>query len=95
MRYVPNLHFELCYYQAQEFCIAENIKYFEGGAQGEHKIARGFIPRATCSFHKIADSDFSLAIQDFLNKESQHIAEYSDELEKRAPFKLSSGDLGN
>jgi len=95
MRYVPNLHFELCYYQAQEFCIAENIKYFEGGAQGEHKIARGFIPRATCSFHKIADSDFSIAIQEFLNKESQHIAEYSDELERRAPFKLSSGDLGN
>jgi len=87
IRYVPNLHFELCYYQAQEFCIAENIQYFEGGAQGEHKIARGFKPRATCSFHKIVDSEFSLVVQDFLNRESQQIAVYADELESRAPFK--------
>jgi len=87
MQYIPNLHFELCYYQAQEFCIAENIQYFEGGAQGEHKIARGFKPRATCSFHKIVDSEFSLVVQDFLNRESQQIAVYADELESRAPFK--------
>jgi predicted N-acyltransferase len=87
MRYVPNLHFELCYYQAQEFCIAEHIQYFEGGAQGEHKLARGFKPRPTCSFHKIAQPDFAAAITDFVARESQGIAAYTNELEQRAPFK--------
>lgn len=87
LAYVPNLHFELCYYQAQEFCIAENIRYFEGGAQGEHKLARGFKPRPTCSFHQIAHPDFADAIQNFVQKESQGIASYTTELEKRAPFK--------
>lgn len=88
LQYVPNLHFELCYYQAQEFCIAENIQYFEGGAQGEHKLARGFIPRPTCSFHKIAHSEFAGAIQDFVTRESQGITAYTTELEERAPFKV-------
>lgn len=87
LAYVPNLHFELCYYQAQEFCIAENIRYFEGGAQGEHKLARGFKPRPTCSFHQIAHPDFADAIQNFVQKESQGIAAYTTELEERAPFK--------
>lgn len=87
VRYVPNLHFELCYYQAQEFCITENIQYFEGGAQGEHKLARGFKPRPTCSFHKIAHPDFARVIQEFVAQESQGIAAYTDELEERLPFK--------
>jgi predicted N-acyltransferase len=87
LRYVPNLHFELCYYQAQEFCIAEKIQYFEGGAQGEHKLARGFKPRPTCSFHKIAHPDFANAIEEFVMQESQGIAAYTNELEDRAPFK--------
>lgn len=87
LQYVPNLHFELCYYQAQEFCIAEKIEYFEGGAQGEHKLARGFKPRATCSFHKIAQPDFAAAISEFVAKEAQGIAAYTTELEERAPFK--------
>ena len=88
-QYVPNLHFELCYYQAQEFCIAENIHYFEGGAQGEHKLARGFKPRATCSFHKIGHPEFAQAIKDFVHRESLGIAQYVTELEERAPFKPS------
>jgi predicted N-acyltransferase len=87
LKYVPNLHFELCYYQAQEFCIAEKIQYFEGGAQGEHKLARGFKPRPTCSFHKIAHPDFAYAIQEFVTQESQGVAAYTSELEERAPFK--------
>jgi predicted N-acyltransferase len=90
MQYVPNLHFELCYYQAQEFCIEENIRYFEGGAQGEHKLARGFKPKATCSFHQIADPDFAQSIADFLSRESLGVAAYTNELEQRAPFKLSA-----
>jgi len=89
LQYVPNLHFELCYYQAQEFCIAEKIEYFEGGAQGEHKLARGFKPRPTCSFHKIAHPDFESAIRDFVTREAQGIAAYTTELEERAPFKAS------
>ena len=55
IEYIPNLHFELCYYQGQEFCIEKNIKFFEGGAQGEHKLARGFEPFETFSSHYIVD----------------------------------------
>lgn len=91
LKYIPNLHFELCYYQAQEFCIAENIQYFDGGAQGEHKLARGFKPKTTYSFHKIANRQFSKAIEDFLFREKESIAQYTNELEDRAPYKLSSG----
>jgi uncharacterized protein len=93
LEYVPNLHFEVCYYQAQEFCITEKIKYFEGGAQGEHKLARGFKPKTTCSFHKIAHPQFAKTIEDFVIRESQGIAEYTNELEERAPFKSSSTEL--
>lgn len=89
MQFVSGLHFELCYYQAQQFCIAENIDYFEGGAQGEHKLARGFEPRMTCSYHKISQPDFELAIKDFLYRESTGIAAYTNELEERAPFKVN------
>ncbi len=87
VQFVSGLHFELCYYQAQQFCIAENISYFEGGAQGEHKLARGFEPRPTCSYHKIAHPDFEAAIKQFLNREGEGIAAYTSELEERAPFK--------
>lgn len=87
VQFISGLHFELCYYQAQQFCIAENITYFEGGAQGEHKLARGFEPRPTCSYHKIAHPDFESAIQQFLKREGEGVAAYTNELEDRAPFK--------
>ena len=86
-QFVSGLHFELCYYQAQQFCIDEKIEFFEGGAQGEHKLARGFEPRSTCSYHKIAQPDFEAAIKGFLKRESAGIAAYTNELEERAPFK--------
>jgi uncharacterized protein len=86
-QFVSGLHFELCYYQAQMFCISEKITYFEGGAQGEHKLARGFEPRPTCSYHKIAHPDFEKAIKEFLKREADGIAAYTNELEERAPFK--------
>ena len=89
VQFVSGLHFELCYYQAQMFCIAEKIEFFEGGAQGEHKLARGFEPRPTCSYHKIAHPDFESAIKDFLAREAKGIAAYTDELEERVPFKAS------
>ncbi len=85
--YIANLHFELCYYQAQEFCIAEKIHYFEGGAQGEHKLARGFISRPTCSFHLIANPDFAYAIKTALQREEKGMQAYVNELESRSPYK--------
>ena len=87
IQFVSALHFELCYYQAQMFCIENKIEYFEGGAQGEHKLARGFEPRPTCSYHKIAHPDFEMVIQQFLVREQAGIAAYTSELEERVPFK--------
>ncbi|MGB4813300.1 MAG: GNAT family N-acetyltransferase [Methylophilaceae bacterium] len=86
-QFVSGLHFELCYYQAQQFCIVENIRYFEGGAQGEHKLARGFEPRPTCSYHQIAQPEFSAAISQFLTLEQAGITAYTNELEERVPYK--------
>lgn len=88
-QFVSGLHFELAYYQAQQFCIAHGIRYFEGGAQGEHKLARGFEPYPTCSFHKIAHSQFAEAIARAVRREVLSVAAYTDELEERAPFKSS------
>lgn len=87
VKYVPGLHFELCYYQAQEFCIEQGIRYFEGGAQGEHKLARGFKPRPTCSFHKIAHPDFARVIEEAVSRETVGMRHYQTELEERTPFK--------
>ena len=87
LQFVPGLHFELCYYQAQEFCIERAIRFFEGGAQGEHKLARGFRPRQTSSYHMIAHPDFEAAIKRFVGQEANGMANYHNELEERAPFK--------
>ena len=84
---VPGLHFEACYYQAMEFCIERGIALFEGGAQGEHKHARGFLPEATRSFHWLAHPAFERAIDDFLAREGAGIEAYVDELNERSPFK--------
>ena len=84
---VPGLHFEACYYQALEFCIERGIALFEGGAQGEHKHARGFLPEATRSFHWLAHPAFERAIDDYLAREGAHISAYIDELNERTPFK--------
>jgi predicted N-acyltransferase len=85
--YHPGLHFETCYYQAIEFCIARNIKTFEGGAQGEHKLARGFLPVTTRSAHWLAHPEFSRAVEDFLQRESGAVSQYMNELNERSPFK--------
>ncbi len=85
--FIPGLHFEVCYYQIQQFCIQQKIQYFEGGAQGEHKLARGFLPRDTRSFHQIAHPDFKQAIERFLKRETGNMEQYHNELEQRAPFK--------
>ena len=85
--YVPNLHFETCYYQAIEFCIERRIPLFEGGAQGEHKLARGFSPVQTCSTHWLKHPAFADAIEKFLERETEGVDQYLDELNERAPFK--------
>jgi len=87
---VPGLHFEACYYQAIEFCIERGIPLFEGGAQGEHKHARGFLPEATRSFHWLAHPAFTRAIDDFLDREGAHVSAYVDELNDRSPFRKDS-----
>lgn len=88
--YHSGLHFETCYYQAIEFCIARKIKTFEGGAQGEHKLARGFLPVTTRSAHWLAHPQFSRAVEDYLQQETSAISEYVDELNERSPFKNQS-----
>jgi predicted N-acyltransferase len=81
------LHFETCYYQAIEFCIAHGIKTFEGGAQGEHKLARGFMPVTTTSAHWLAHPEFSHAVERYLQQETSAISGYVDELNEHSPFK--------
>ena len=81
------LHFETCYYQAIEFCIERGIARFEGGAQGEHKLARGFIPVKTLSTHLLARPEFSSAVERYLTRETSGMAAYIDELNERQPFK--------
>ena len=88
----PALHFENCYYQVIDFCIARGIASFEGGAQGEHKIARGLLPVETCSAHWLAQPQFAAAIGDFLQHESRGIAAYVDELGAHSPFKSDGGE---
>ncbi len=89
------LHFETCYYQAIEFCIAQGIKTFEGGAQGEHKLARGFLPVNTCSAHWLAHPQFSRAVDNYLKQEADAVSEYVVELNQRSPFKVAHGESIN
>ncbi|PHV04003.1 GNAT family N-acetyltransferase [Janthinobacterium sp. BJB412] len=87
LEHVPCLHFETAYYQPLEFCIAHKIATFEGGAQGEHKMARGFLPQKTWSAHWLAHPAFADAIERFLERESGGIEAYIDELNERNPFR--------
>lgn len=82
-----NLHFELCYYQGIEFCIKNNIKSFNPGTQGEHKIQRGFEPVLTYSYHWIKDLGFRPAIKDFCKREQVHMLHYQQQCSLSLPFK--------
>jgi predicted N-acyltransferase len=92
--HVPCLHFETCYYQALEFCIERGIRAFEGGAQGEHKLARGFLPEATWSAHWLAHPQFADAVERFLAREAQGVARYADELAEHSPFRRETPSEG-
>jgi hypothetical protein len=88
--HVPCLHFDACYYQPLAWCIARGYQRFEGGAQGEHKMARGLLPVKTASAHWLADERFASAVSDFLQKEGAGVGAYVDELNERNPFKAAS-----
>lgn len=85
--YFDNLHFEACYYQGLDYCIKHGLKHFEPGAQGEHKIARGFMPTQTWSAHWIANPSFKESISQFLTHETRGMYHYIDELNEHSPFK--------
>ena len=84
---VDCLHFEACYYQPIEWCIANGVQRFEGGAQGEHKMARALLPTPTASMHWLAHPGFAEAVQRFLDRESQGVEAYMDELQQHSPMK--------
>ncbi len=84
---VPFLHFELCYYQAIDAAIARGLQTVEAGAQGSHKLARGYVPVATYSAHYILDPGFRAAIEDFLERERRAVAREIEFLGEMAPFK--------
>jgi uncharacterized protein len=86
---VPYVHFEACYYQPLQWCIDNRFRRFEGGAQGEHKMARGLMPARTQSAHWIAEPEFARAIGSHLRQESGAIDEYLGELDDRSPFKAA------
>ena len=89
VEHVPCLHFEACYYQPLAWCIAQGYQRFEGGAQGEHKMARGLLPVKTASAHWLADPRFASAVGDFLSREGAGVGAYVDELNERNPFKAA------
>lgn len=89
--FVPCLHFEACYYRPLAWCLANGFTRFEGGAQGEHKMARGLLPVQTSSAHWLRDERFAAAVADFLAAESAGVDDYVDELRERNPFREAPG----
>ncbi len=87
----PCLHFEVCYYQAIEFALAHGLARVEAGAQGAHKLARGYMPVTTFSAHYIADAGFCRAVEDYLQRERQHVAFENRALARQGPFRKSAG----
>jgi len=82
-----NLHFELCYYQGLEYCIKNNLSRFEPGAQGEHKIYRGFLPTKTWSAHWVAHPEFNTIIRQHLAHEYEGMQYYIQDMQTHSPFK--------
>ena len=87
LRYVPGLHFETCYAQGIRYCLEHGLEAFEGGAQGEHKLARGLLPVRTTSAHWVRHSGFADAIADYLDRERQAVGEYTAELDRHSPYR--------
>jgi predicted N-acyltransferase len=88
----PFLHFEVCYYQAIDYAIRHRLATVEAGAQGEHKIARGYLPQTTYSAHYIADPALRRAVRDYLARERMYVAEAGRQLTEAGPFRKGSPD---
>jgi predicted N-acyltransferase len=84
---VPGLHFEACYYQGIDYCLREGLRVFEPGAQGEHKIARGFLPVLTHSRHHVAEPGFAEALADWCAAEREASLRYRDQVLAHSPFR--------
>ena len=89
----PCLHFELCYYRAIDFALSRNMLRVEAGAQGEHKLARGYEPVETFSAHEFADARLSAAVEDFLRRERAHVEAEIDIYSEHTPFKKEGPSL--
>ncbi len=87
----PFLHFEVCYYQAIDYAIAHGLARVEAGAQGEHKLARGYMPTETYSAHFIADAGLRRAVENYLAREREAVRESAELLSAYGPFKKSGG----
>jgi len=87
---VDGLHFEVCYYQGIEYCIEQGLSVFEPGAQGEHKIPRGFLPVMTRSSHWLADDRFRAPIRHFVEHERQAVVDYMEQWQAASPYKRVS-----
>ncbi|GEP05434.1 GNAT family N-acetyltransferase [Methylobacterium oxalidis] len=90
----PFLHFEVCYYQAIDFAIRRGLRRVEAGAQGDHKLARGYRPVLMHSAHDIADPAFRRAVADYLKRERAHVAEAVDAFDTLTPFRRACGPEG-
>ncbi|MGA9795465.1 MAG: GNAT family N-acetyltransferase [Rhizomicrobium sp.] len=90
--YIPFLHFETCYYQAIDYAIAHKLQRVEAGAQGEHKLLRGYLPKPTYSAHFIAHPGLRRAIADYLAREREAVAEHIEELAEHGPFRKTSAE---
>lgn len=88
---LPGLHFEACYYQGIDYCLREGLCHFEPGAQGEHKLARGFLPTRVRSRHWIADADFARALAPWCAQERREIDRYEAVLNTHSPFRGEGG----
>jgi len=91
-RHVPFLHFELCYYQAIDYAIAHGLKTVEAGAQGEHKLARGYEPSLTRSIHWIGNPGFRSAVEDYLIREREAVAHDREFLGQHTPYRKDRSD---
>ncbi|MEO7066937.1 MAG: GNAT family N-acetyltransferase [Rhodanobacter sp.] len=83
---VPGLHFELCYYRGIDYAIAQQLERFEPGAQGEHKLARGFLPARTHSRHYVVDPGFRSAVAEALKHEAEAVDAYAEDLQSHSPY---------
>lgn len=92
---VEDLHFEACYYQGIDYCIRKGLTGFEPGAQGEHKVPRGFLPTITYSAHHLVDPRFREAVDDYLERERAAVNDYARALTLEGPYRAESHDTGS